>query len=168
MWYQPTSWPRAYRYLVKREKKQDNTGQKPLFEEMSYSYYVVVTNREGDIRELMNIHAKRAKSERRICQYTNEFLCHLPMGEFMANWVYLLCAQLAYNISLWIRDLVLPRSYRRKHIKRIRRCIGLVAGKVLSGGRQIKLKISSLHHWWKDFVFAWEKLATISMAAESG
>jgi len=154
--YQPVTWGKGYRYLVKREKGKDKHGQKSLFEK--FSYYVVVTNKEGEVKPLMKAHAGRGRCEKRIAQFTNEFLNHLPLGEFMANWVYLLCAQMAYNLSLWIRDLVLPKSYRKKHIKRIRRSIGLIASKVVSGGRQIILRISLLHHWWKDFVQAWEKI----------
>jgi hypothetical protein len=153
-------WKKAYRYLVRREREKEKHGQKGLFEK--YSYYVVVTNKEGEVKPLMKAHASRGRCEKRIGQFTNEFLSHLPLGEFMANWVYLLCAQLAYNLSLWIRDLVLPKSYRKKHIKRIRRTIGLIASKVVSGGRQISLRISLLHHWWRDFVQAWEKIPMLN------
>jgi hypothetical protein len=115
----------------------------------------------------MKDHARRGTAEKRIGQFTHEFLSHLPMGTFMANWAYLLCSQLAYNLSLWIRDLVLPPSFRKRHIKRIRRSIGLVAAKVTRGGRQIRLKISILHRWWKDFVYAWEKIPFLSPVASS-
>jgi len=115
------------------------SGQSALFEVIRFSYYVVVTNREGEVREVLELHDKRGMSERRIAQFTNEFLFHLPMEWFMSNWVYLLCAQLAYNMSLWIRDLVLPPFYRKKHIKRIRRTIGLIASKVTHGGHQVRL-----------------------------
>lgn len=83
---------------------------------MAYSYYAVVTNRKGNVQELMKAHAKRGTSERRICLFTNEFqaLSHLPMGEFFANWVYLLCAQLAYNLSLWIRDLGIAKTRQKE------------------------------------------------------
>ena len=154
--YNPVKWKKEYRYLVRREREKEKQGQKALFEK--YSYYVVVTNKEGEVKALMKTHAGRGRCEKRIGQFTNEFLSHLPLKEFMANWVYLLCAQLAYNLSLWIRDLVLPKGYRKKHIKRIRRTIGLIASKVISGGRQISLRISLLHHWWRDFVQAWEKI----------
>ena len=107
---------------------------------MSYSYYVVVTNRKDGVKEVLELHDKRGMSERRIAQFTNEFLFHLPMERFMSNWVYLLCAQLAYNLSLWIRDLVLPPFYRKKHIKRIRRTIGLIASKVTHGGHQVRMQ----------------------------
>lgn len=168
VWYQPKDWQRAYRYLVRREIIKDKTGQSVLFESLGYSYYVVVTNREGDVKTLMEFHDKRGASEKRIGQFTNEFLKHLPMGNFMANWVYLLCAQLSYNLSLWIRDLILPESYRKKHIKRIRRCVGLIASKVVSGGHQIRLKVSILHRWWKDFVHAWEMIPSLNRAISSG
>ena len=161
LWYQPVRWPHAYRYLVRREKKPKKSGQSALFEVMSYSYYVVVTNREDGIKEVLEFHDKRGMSERRIAQFTNEFLFHLPMERFMSNWVYLLCAQLAYNLSLWIRDLVLPPFYRKKHIKRIRRTIGLIASKVTHGGRQIRLKISVLHRWWRDFVYACQRIPAL-------
>lgn len=160
VWYQPAKWSKPYRFLVRREEKKDKSGQSAMFK--SYAYYVVVTNKEGDVPTLMKTHARRGTTEKRIGQFTHEFLYHLPMGTFMANWAYLLCAQLAYNLSLWIRDLALPPSYRKKHVKRIRRSIGLVAAKITEGGRQIRLKISILHRWWKDFVYAWERIPTLS------
>jgi hypothetical protein len=168
VWYQPVKWAHPYRYLVRREKKSEKSGQSALFEVMSYSYYVVVTNREDGIKEVLELHDKRGMSERRIAQFTNEFLFHLPMERFMSNWVYLLCAQLAYNLSLWIRDLVLPPFYRKKHIKRIRRTIGLIAAKVTHGGHQVRLKISVLHRWWRDFVYGWQRIPELKGAIGVG
>lgn len=160
VYYRPVRWKKEYRYLIRRERKKEKHGQKALFDR--FSYYVVVTNLEGEVKDLMKEHARRGSSEKRIGQFSNEFLSHLPLGGFMANWTYLLCAQLAYNLSLWIRDLVLPPGYRKKHIKRIRRTIGLIAGKVVSGSRQIWLSISMFHHWWKDFVYAWQMIPRLS------
>jgi hypothetical protein len=168
LWYQPVRWPHPYRYLIRREKKTEKSGQSALFEVMSYSYYVVVTNREDGVKEVLELHDKRGMSERRIAQFTNEFLFHLPMEGFMSNWVYLLCAQLAYNLSLWIRDLVLPPFYRKKHIKRIRRTIGLIASKVTHGGHQVRLRISVLHRWWRDFVYGWQRIPELKVALGTG
>ena len=167
VWYQPVHWPKAFRFLVRREKKEKK-GQEVLFAPLGYSYYVVVTNRAGEVQTLMEAHDERGAMERRIGQFTSEFLSHLPMGGFMANWVYLLCAQLAYNLSYWLRDLVLPKFYRKKHIKRIRRCVGLVAAKVTQGGHQIRLKVSVLHRWWRDFVYAWKRVGSLEGAAQGG
>jgi hypothetical protein len=167
-WYQPVHWPKAYRFLVRREKKEPKGGQGVLFAPLAYSYYVIVTDREGEIQTLLEFHDRKGAAERRIGQFSSEFLRHLPLGNFMANWVYMLCAQLAYNLSYWLRDLVLPPFYRKKHIKRIRRCVGLVAAKVTNGGHQIRLKISVLHRWWKDFVYAWRRIPALGMVARSG
>ncbi len=166
--YQPVQWTHPYRYLVRRKKKVGKGGQSTLFETMSYSYYVIVTNRKENIQEVLELHDKRGMSERRIAQFTNEFLFHLPMEGFMSNWVYLLCAQLAYNLSLWIRDLILPPFYRKKHIKRIRRTIGLIASKVTHGGHQVRLKISVLHRWWRDFVYGWQRIPELRGAKGGG
>jgi hypothetical protein len=133
-----------------------------------YAYYVVATNRSGDIQTLLDFHNKKGTSERRIGQFSHEFLSHLPLGKFMANWAYLLAAQLGYNLSMWLRDLVLPPHFRKKHVKRIRRCVGLVAAKVTQGGHQIRLKVSVLHRWWKDLVYAWERIPTLSTIPSLG
>jgi len=167
-WYQPVHWPKAYRFLVRRERKEPKGGQGVLFAPLEYSYYVIVTDREGERKALLEFHDRKGAAERRIGQFSSEFLRHLPLGNFMANWVYMLCAQLAYNVSYWLRDLVLPPFYRKKHIKRIRRCVGLVAAKVTSSGHQIRLKISVLHRWWKDFVYAWRTIPTLGMVAGGG
>jgi len=166
--YQPVGWGKPYRYLLRREKKEAKGGQEVLWGALGYEYYAVVTNRQGEVQELMEIHDQRGAAERRIGQFSNEFMSHLPLGGFMANWVYMLCAQLAYNMSYWLRDLVLPPFYRKKHIKRIRRCVGLVAAKVVEGGRQIRLKISVTHRWLGDFVYAWQKIPALCPAFRSG
>lgn len=168
VWYQPVNWAKAFRFLVRREKKEAKGGQGILFGALAYSYYIVVTNREGEVQALMETHDQRGTMESRIGQFTNEFLSHLPLGGFMANWVYLLCAQLAYNLSYWLRDLVLPPFYRKKHIKRIRRCVGLVAAKVTQGGHQIRLKVSVFHRWWRDFVYAWRRIGSWEAVVQSG
>ncbi len=162
--YQPVGWPKAYRYLIKRKREKNTTCQRSFFESLAYSYYAVVTNRTGNIQTLMKVHAKRGTCEKRICQFTNEFLSHLPMGGFFANWAYLLCAQLAYNVA----DLVLPEPYRKKHIKRIRRCIGVIASKIVTNGRQIRMKMSTMHRWWEDFVHAWKAIPSLNKAIASG
>jgi len=167
-WYQPVHWPKAYRFLVRRERKEPKGGQGVLFAPLEYSYYVIVTDREGERKALLEFHDRKGAAERRIGQFSSEFLRHLPLGNFMANWVYMLCAQLAYNVSYWLRDLVLPPFYRKKHIKRIRRCVGLVAAKVTSSGHQLRLKISVLHRWWKDFVYAWRTIPTLGMVTRGG
>jgi len=166
--YQPMGWAKPYRYLLRRGKKETKGGQGVLFGALGYEYYAVVTNREGKVQELMEIHDQRGAAERRIGQFSNEFMSHLPLGGFMANWVYMLCAQLAYNMSYWLRDLVLPPFYRKKHIKRIRRCVGLVAAKVTEGSRQIRLKISVTHRWLRDFVYAWQKIPALCPVFRSG
>ena len=168
VWYQPIGWAKQYRYLLRREKKESKGGQGILLGALGYEYYAVVTNREGKVQELMEVHDQRGAAERRIGQFSNEFMSHLPLGGFMANWVYMLCAQLAYNMSYWLRDLVLPPFYRKKHIKRIRRCVGLVAAKVTEGGHQIRLKISVTHRWLRDFVYAWQKIPTLCPTFRSG
>lgn len=81
LWYQPTRWKKGYRFLVRREPKKEACGQGAFF--TRYSYYVVATNREGEVCALMEAHDARGTSERRVGEFTREFLPHLPMGTLM-------------------------------------------------------------------------------------
>jgi len=56
-----------------------------LFAPLAFSYYIVVTDREGEIQPLMEFHDRKGAAERRIGQFSGEFLRHLPLGNFMAN-----------------------------------------------------------------------------------
>ena len=79
-WYQPVRWPRAYRYLVRRRLKQPE-GQAEMFPH--YTYTVVVTNRAGEAKALLDWHDGKGTSEKRIEQFTNEILPHLcPWASF--------------------------------------------------------------------------------------
>lgn len=99
------------------------------------SYLEALT--ENAWQKLMKTHAKRGTNEKRICQFTNKFSGHLPAGEFLANGVYQLCAQLIYNLLLWIRNLMVPKPNRKKRIKRIRRCVRLTASRIITNRCQI-------------------------------
>lgn len=157
--YQPTKWKKAHRFLVRREPKKEADGQGAFF--TRYSYYVVVTNREGEVQTLMQAHDARGTGERRIGEFTREFFPHPPMGNFMANWVYLLCAALAYNLALWIRDLALPASYHRAYMKKLRRRIGLIASKVTWSGTRVRLLLSQWHRWIEDFMVACGRISLL-------
>ncbi|MEB2310041.1 MAG: hypothetical protein OZ917_12195 [Candidatus Brocadiaceae bacterium] len=85
----------------------------------------------------MKTHAKRGTHEKRICQFTNGFSGYFPAGEFLANGVYLLSAQLIYNLLLRIRNLMVPKPNRMKRIKRIQPCVRLTASRIITNRCQI-------------------------------
>jgi len=96
--YPSVGWSQPYRYLLRREKKEPKGGQGVLFEPLGYNYYAVVTNRSGEVQPLMEVHDKRGSTERRIGQFSAEFLSHLPIPT--GSYVPFLTYKLNYESSL--------------------------------------------------------------------
>lgn len=101
--YQPTGWARPYRYVVKRELAETKAG------ELYWKYHATVTNEGGkSAREVVVWHLQHAAMENAIKEHKSGFgLEKLPTQKFHANWAYLLIGQLAFNLVVWFKRLVL-------------------------------------------------------------
>ena len=67
---------------------------------------------------------------------------HLPCGSEQGNALFFRIGVLAYNLSVMFKLDVLPEKWQRYQIKTVRWQLSQVAGKVVSGSRYLKLKIS--------------------------
>jgi hypothetical protein len=96
--YQPVRWPKAYRFLVRRERLPEKE-QISLLDAVPYRYHVIVTNRIDPAVELVPFHLQRATMENFIKETKHGLsLDRFPCQEFHANWTYLTIGMLAYNI----------------------------------------------------------------------
>lgn len=87
--YQPHGWPKAYRFLVRRERLPEK-GQPALLEEVRYRWHAIVTNRDEDATYLVPFHLGRATMENLIRETKYGLsLDSFPCEEFHANWTYL-------------------------------------------------------------------------------
>ena len=146
--YQPKNWPRPFRMLVKRtpyfEGKQRLLGE--------YFYTSVLTNRSGAGSSLLKNHLARGGAENYIEEFKNGVGARLlPSQNFMANWAWLLIAQLAYNLAQWFKLLLLPSSEHSHQLKRLRlRWFG-VGGRIIRSGRRITLALARCAHTSQRF-----------------
>ena len=60
----------------------------------------------------------------------------------MANWTWLVIAQLAYNLGQWFKLLLLPVTDHSHQFKKLRLHWFCVAGRIIRGGRQIRLALA--------------------------
>jgi Transposase DDE domain group 1 len=162
--YLPTGWKRTYRadyrYVVKRELVQSKKG------ELSFRYHVMVTNNEVDAPiEVLEWHLQHATMENWIKEHKSGFgLEKLPTQCFHANWAYLLIGQIAYNLAVWFKRLVLPPRYHRATIKTIRHHLLNLAGKVVRTGRQCFLIFSEQYRYAQVWRYAIQRLSTLQPA----
>lgn len=153
LYYQSTNGLRPRRYIVKRrEKKTDSKGQ-CLLDFPEYRYHAIVTNDGGSApAEAMAFSLKRAAAENHLKQLEYDLsLNHFPCGSFMANWAYLLCGVLAYNLAVWLKSHVLPEDYRGATIKTLRHRFFHAAGQVVKSGRQLWLALKRTYAYLSEY-----------------
>lgn len=153
--YQPIGWSRPYRYVAKRELRQDKQGK------LYFHYHLFVTNDETTpMKDLLAWHLQHADMENLIKEHKHGFdLEKLPTASFHANWAYLLIGQLAFNLVAWFKKLILPTPYHRATLKTIQHQLFNVAGKIVHTARQFFLVISSDYLYQDVWKSALAKLA---------
>ena len=137
--YQPANWPRTFRMLVKRtpyfEGRQQVLGK--------FFYTAVITGRRGHGASLIRVHLARGGAENYIEEFKNGIGARLlPTQRFMANWAWLVIAQLAYNLVQCFKLLLLPREQHQFQIKKLRLLFFNVAARVVRSHRRLTLALA--------------------------
>jgi hypothetical protein len=137
--YRPQGWPRAFRMLIKRTPYYE--GDQRLIGE--YFYVPIITNRRGTAPSLIKHHLGRGGAENYIEEFKNGLGArHLPSQNFMANWTWLVIAQLAYNLAGLFKLLVRPVTEHHHQLKKLRLHWFAVAGRLIRSGRRYKLALA--------------------------
>ena len=137
--YRPHGWPQAFRMIVKRapyyEVEQRIIGE--------FFYTPVLTNRRGAGSSVLKHHLARGGAENYIEEFKNGIGArHLPCQSFIANWAWLVIAQLAYNIAQFFKLLVLPTRKHHYQLKKLRLHWFCVAARIIRSGRRITIALA--------------------------
>ena len=107
------------RTFVIMRKETPKGAQLDLFDGR-YQYHVLVTNMKGSAKRLLNFYFKRGNCENFIRELKSGLgLNKLPCHRFNANAFWLQISQLAYNVSIWIKQ-ALPKQYAQSRLKTLR------------------------------------------------
>jgi hypothetical protein len=129
----------AFRLIVFKRLRQGN-----LFGDEELFYHTVASDREESAAETLDWYHQRGEhSENRIKELKLDFgMERMPCGQFQANALFFAVGVLAYNLfKLFVRT-VLPASWRTRRASRLRYALYAVAGKVVSSGGHILLRVS--------------------------
>jgi hypothetical protein len=126
--YQPTRWPRPYRFVViRRPQPEEPTAQLTLFKLGKYHYQVLVTNLPFQPLNLWRFYNDRAGIELLIKQLKGDYaLRSIPTRHFFANETYFHLLLLAYNLVNWFKRLCLPVSFQNATLQTLRHRILLM------------------------------------------
>jgi hypothetical protein len=159
----PSACKKAYRMVVVRKTLTHKRGEKLLFPETRYFFYI--TNKRGiTAREVVRLANTRCDQERLIGQLRSDVraLC-CPLDNLHSNWAYMVIATLAWNLTKWFA-LLLPESGRwaEKHADEKSRVLRMnfhtfvtafmrVPAQIISTGRRIVLRLLAWNRWQPIF-----------------
>jgi hypothetical protein len=162
--WKPKSWTQARRFVVRRDPAE--TGEQLSLEGSEWHYWVIASNdHERSADELERWHRAKANLENRIKEAKLGLgLDNLPCASFHANWAYLLCTLLAYNLLVWLKLLALPASERTSYAKRLRFRFLNIAATVGRSGRRLILRLAAGYPLLADFIEALRRIRGLARA----
>ena len=160
--YQPGNCQKGYRMIVLRKNLSVERGEKVLFDEILYFFYI--TNRrdlawDGVVQDAN----QRCNQENVIEQLKNGVnAMRMPVNDLESNWAYMVMAALAWNLKAWF-GLMVPNRERGLELVKIEfrsflAAIVLLPVQIIRAGRKIIYRILSYNGWVKDLLATWERL----------
>jgi len=162
--WRPTSWKQGRRFIVRRDPAE--AGEQLTLEGREWHYWVIVTNDdERSADQLERWHRGKANLESQIKEAKLGLgLDNLPCQSFHANWAYLLCTLLAFNLLCWLKLIALPERERSSYTKRLRFRFIAVAGTVGRSGRRLVLRLSASYTLLAEFIGTLQRIRTLARA----
>jgi len=120
--------------------------QEVFWEGQKYKYFAYITNYRSRVVDQYTFSVERCSLENFIKESKHGFhYDFLPCQEETANRAYLGHVQLAYNLAIFWKLLVMPRGINRWTIQTLRDRILCIAGRVYREGKRW---VVSLAEWW--------------------
>lgn len=109
--YQPTLCKKPYRMVVLRKNISVEKGEKVLFDEIRYFFYIT-NDRQMSNAEIVFDANKRCQQENLLDQLKNGVhSMRMPVETLESNWAYMVMASLAWSLKSWV-GLLLPAQGR--------------------------------------------------------
>jgi hypothetical protein len=152
-WYQPRRCRRPYRLVIVAKHIAVERGQEKLFDEVRFHFYVTnIPRREMSAAEVVRENNARCHQENLIEQLKNGVQAmRMPVGNFVANWCYMVIGALAWNLKAWL-GLVLPSGptataiLRMEYRRFVRELVALPC-QVFRSGRQLVYRLLTTTPW---------------------
>ena len=163
--YKCGSWTKARKFVAVRREKENHDDSPKLLDMKVYDYFCHVTTEDGTPWAAHKKYGKRATCETWIEEAKNQTaLGHIKTDDFWANSVFFQACVLAYNLIRWIALASQDKKLRQMEPETIRCFFIRVAGKLLSGSRQLKIIVPK-HVLYPDHWRRWLAAAGIILVA---
>jgi hypothetical protein len=145
--YKPVKCNRNYRMIILKKTIRVTSGQLRLEDDTRYFFYVTnVPAATLCARDVVFQANARCNQENLIDQLKNGVRAlRMPSSTSAANWAYLVCGSLAWNMKAWLAILA-PQPEQRSELRRMefRRFLNsvvLIPAQVVNTGRRVILRL---------------------------
>jgi hypothetical protein len=156
--YQARGWSAPRFFVAVRQRKEivNDHPQEELLEREDYDYFCYVTTEPLTAWQAHRKYGERATSETWIEEAKAQIgMAHIKTDDFLANAALFQCAILAYNTLRWMALMSGNEQLQQWEPQTIRTFLIRVAGKLLTGGNQLRIKLPREHlypRYWEDWL----------------
>jgi hypothetical protein len=156
-----SSWPAGMRLIVRKERP--HPGAQLRFTDLDgHRFTAFATDaRKGQLADLELRHRQRARCEDRIRCAKDTGLRNLPLKGFAANQVWCEIVALACELLAWTQLLALAGTARRWEPKQLRLRLLAPAGRLVRGGRRLRLRLAERWPWATEIAAAVNRLQAL-------
>ena len=142
-----SSWPAGMRVIVRKERP--HPGAQLRFTDIDgHRFTAFATDtKKGQLADLELRHRRRARCEDRIRSAKDTGLRNLPFHGYAQNQLWCEIVALACELLAWMAMLALTGTARRWEPKRLRLRLFAVAGRLVRGGRRLRLRLAGRWPW---------------------
>jgi Transposase DDE domain group 1 len=151
-------WPKGMRVIVRKERP--HPGAQLRFSDIDgHRFTCFATDAKyGQLADLELRHRRRARCEDRIRCAKDTGLRNLPLQGFTQNQIWCEIVALACELLAWMQMLALDGPARRWEPKRLRLRIFTCAGRLVRGGRRLRLRLAASWPWASQITTAITRL----------
>ena len=156
-----SSWPAGMRVIVRKERP--HPGAQLRFTDLDgHRFTAFATDaKRGQLADLELRHRRRARCEDRIRCAKDTGLRNLPLKGFAQNQLWCEVVALACELLAWTQLLALTGQARRWEPKRLRLRLLSAAGRLVRGGRRLRLRLAEHWPWASEITAAVTRLQAL-------
>jgi hypothetical protein len=151
-------WPAGMRVIVRKERP--HPGAQLRFTDIGGHRFTAFATgtKSGQLADLELRHRRRARCEDRIRCAKDTGLRNLPLQGFTQNQLWCEIVAIACELLAWMAMLALDGPARRWEPKRLRLRIFTCAGRIVRGGRRLRLRLAASWPWASQITTAITRL----------
>ena len=156
------NWPAGMRVIVRKERP--HPGAQLRFTDIDGHRFTAfaTSTKGGQLADLELRHTRRARCEDRIRCAKDTGLRNLPLQGYAQNQIWCEIVALACELLAWMQMLALTGKARRWEPRRLRLRIFSAAGRLIRGGRRLRIRLAASWPWARQITAAITRLQALA------